>query len=106
MDEPGLDLDEWEGRWQELQDAIADDSEQALPEVVRLIDEMLRVGGYDLEEPVTAEGDDPEIRRSYLAARDVAAAVDRGDDVDAEDVEDALDDLRDVYDYLIADRAT
>jgi hypothetical protein len=36
----------------------------------------------------------------------VAAAVERGDAVDREDVDDALDDLREIYDYITEDRAT
>jgi hypothetical protein len=106
MGEPGFDLHEWNTRWQDLQDAIADDPGQALPEVVRLIAEMLGESGFDIDEPVTAEGDDPDIFRGYVAARDVAAAVDRGDAVDREDVDDALDDLRDIYDYITEDRAS
>jgi hypothetical protein len=104
MYEPGLDLHEWETRWQELQDAAAEDRVQTLPEIVRLVEQMLRDRGFELEEPVTAEGEDADIIRDYLAARELAEAAERGS-ADAEDVEVALEDLRDIYDYIVQDRA-
>jgi hypothetical protein len=104
MYEPGLDLHEWETRWQELQDAAAEDRVQTLPEIVRLVEQMLRDRGFELDEPVTAEGEDADIIRDYLAARELAGAVERGS-ADAEDVEVALENLRDIYDYIVQDRA-
>lgn len=104
MSEVGLDLHEWETRWQELQDAIADDPEQALPEVVSFVGEMLAEAGFDLDE-ITAEGDDPDIRRDYIAARELAKVVDQGN-AEREDVDAALEDLREIYEYIVEDRAT
>lgn len=101
MVEPGLDLHEWETRWQELQDAAAESPEEALPEIARFIEELLNERGYDLSEPVTAEGDDPEIIRDYFAAREVADA----DSPDPEDVADALESLGAIYTYIVEDRA-
>lgn len=37
MQEPGLDLHEWETRWQELQDLAADAPDETLPEIVRQV---------------------------------------------------------------------
>jgi hypothetical protein len=104
MSEVGLDLHEWETRWQELQDAIADDPEQALPEVVSFVGEMLAEAGFDLDE-VTAEGDDPDIRRDYIAARELATLVEQGN-AEREDVDAALEDLHEIYEYIAGDRAT
>jgi hypothetical protein len=104
MYEPGLDLHEWETRWAELQDAVADDPVQALPDVARLIEQMLRERGFQLDEPVTAEGEDADMIADYLAAREVARAAQEAQ-VDLEDVEVALDDLREIYDYITQDRA-
>jgi hypothetical protein len=42
--EPGLDLHEWETRWQELQDAAADAPDEALPEIV---EQMLVERGFE-----------------------------------------------------------
>jgi hypothetical protein len=104
MDEPGLDLHEWETRWQELQDAAADAPDEALPEFVRFIHQMMVERGFRLKEPVTAEGDDPDIIRDFLAARETSALVEAGK-AEPEDVEIALENLREIYEYLVADRA-
>ena len=104
MSEPGLDLHEWETRWQELQDAVAEDPALALPDVVRFIEQMLRERGFQLDEPVTEEGEDADIIRDYLAARELAVAAEVGS-VEPEDIEVALDDLREIYDYVAQDRA-
>jgi hypothetical protein len=102
MVEPGLDLHEWETRWQELQDLAADEPAETLPEIVRFVEQMLRERRIPLDEPVTAEGDDPEIIRDFLAARDVAEAL---DGADPEDISVALDNLREIYEYLVTERA-
>jgi hypothetical protein len=104
--EPGLDLHEWETRWQELQDAAADAPDETLPEIVRFVGEMLAARGFDLTEPVTAEGEDYDIVRDFLAAREIARAVEAGTDApEAADVAVALEDLGEIYDYLVTDRA-
>jgi hypothetical protein len=105
MVEPGFDLAEWEARWQQLQDGLADATpEETLPEVVTLVEEMLVGRSYQLDEPVTAEGEDADIVRAFSAAREVARLSEL-DEAEAEDVENALDDLGEIYRYLIADRA-
>jgi hypothetical protein len=96
VEEPGLDLHEWRTRWEELDEALA--------ETVRLIEEMLVERGFQLDEPITAEGEDPEIAKRFLSARETARLVDEGE-ADPEDVATAIDDLRGIYEYLISDRA-
>jgi hypothetical protein len=103
--EPGEDLYDWETRWAELQDEIAEDPERALPDAVDLVERMVREAGYDLDEPVTAEGEDLDVVRNLLAARQVAAAAERGD-VEPEDITTTLDDLQELYEYLIEGRGT
>jgi hypothetical protein len=105
MAEPGLDLHEWETRWSRLDDAAADEPTETLPQMVRLIQEMLEERGFDLHEPITAEGEEPELLRSFLAARELAQLLDEGIDVDPDGVADAIDDLRALHDYLVVDRA-
>jgi hypothetical protein len=102
--EPGLDLHEWETQWQQLQDESVDEPAQTLPEIVRLVGTMLRERGFQLEEPVTAEGDDVDIVRNFVAARELAAAAESGS-ADPEDVVVALEDLREIHDYITQDRA-
>jgi N-acetyl-anhydromuramyl-L-alanine amidase AmpD len=104
MTDPGLDLQEWDTRWTDLQDQAADSPEEALPEMVRLVQEMLTERGYDLENPVVEENEDPDITRSFLAAREIALAAETSK-VEAEDIQTAIEDLTDVYDYLVEDRA-
>ncbi len=104
MTDPGLDLHEWETRWSDLQDQAADAPDEALPEVVRLVQEMLLERGYDLENPVVAEADDPDIVRDFLAAREIARAAETTK-LEAEDIQTALDDLAEIHDYLVEDRA-
>jgi hypothetical protein len=101
--EPGLDLHEWETRWQELQELAADEPDHALPEIVRLIEQMLVERHYDLKNPVVMEGEDPDIVRDYLAAKEIATATEAGG-ADPEDVATALENLVEIHDYLVEDR--
>jgi hypothetical protein len=103
MTEPGLDLHEWETRWAELQEAVAEDPVEALAEMVRFVEQLLEGRGFQLDEPVTAEGVDPDVVRDFLAARDIAAAA---EDVgaDPDDVATGLADLQEIYDYVLNDR--
>ena len=104
MTEPGLDLHGWETRWAELQELAADTPDEALPEVVRLVEEMLTDRGYDLENPVVEEGEEAEIIRSFQAAREISRAAEKTP-LEREDLDAALEDLREIHDYLIEDRA-
>ena len=101
--EPGLDLHEWETRWQELQELAAEAPDETLPEIVRFVEQMLRERKYDLENPVVVEGEDPDIVKDFLASREIADAVEAGA-VEPEDVIVALENLREIYDYLVSDR--
>jgi hypothetical protein len=104
MVEPGLDLHEWETRWQELHDLAADEPEQTLPEIVRFVQQMLEERGYALDDPVVADGDDPDIVRVFRGARELARLVETGE-ATSEDVELALENLTEIYEYLLAERA-
>jgi hypothetical protein len=101
--EPGLDLHDWETRWQQLQDLAADSPSEVLPEIVRLAEQMLTERGYALEPPA-ADSEDPDLVRNFLAARDVALAVDAGS-ADPGDVAAALENLTEVHDFLVEGRA-
>lgn len=104
MVEPGLDLHEWQTRWQELQDLAVEEPDQTLPEIVRFVRQMLVERDFDLESPVVDEGE-RDIVSNYSAAADVAGRLEAGADVEPDDVQTALDDLRETYAYLVADRA-
>lgn len=104
MVEPGLDLHEWQTRWQELQDLAVEEPDQTLPEIVRFVRQMLVERDFDVERPVVDEGE-RDIVGNYSAAADVAGRLEAGADVEPDDVQTALDDLRETYAYLVADRA-
>jgi hypothetical protein len=104
MEEPGLDFHDWESRWHDLQETAADEPTEALPEIVRLVHEMLVERGYDVDDPLAAEGAEAEVVRQFVAARDLATVVERGEQVELEDVIEELDGLREVHDYLLQER--
>jgi hypothetical protein len=83
MNEPGLDLHEWETRWAELEEELADDPAGALPDACDLIEETL---GLD-----DVSG---ELETSFRAAREVADAIERGDSVAPGDIGAAVENLR------------
>jgi hypothetical protein len=90
MKEPGLDTHEWVSRWESLEPDLADAPSEALPEVGRLIDEML------------AEREtDPEIERELELAREVTARLDAGETVDPGDVGAAVAGYRAVYAEIV-----
>jgi hypothetical protein len=100
--EPGLDLHEWETRWQELQDLAAEAPAEAMPDIVRLIEQMLVERGYDLKNPVVMEGED--VLPDFLAARGLVAACQAGT-ASPGDIGAALENLTEIHDYLVEDRA-
>lgn len=83
MNEPGLDLHEWETRWAELEEELADDPAGALPDACDLIEETL---GLD-----DVSG---ELEMSFRAAREIADAIERGDSVAPGDIGAAVENLR------------
>jgi len=101
--EPGLDLHIWSSRFESIEDDLRDDAAGALPDLRRLVEEMLEERGYDLREPVTREGDDPEVIATYLSARDLALRAE-GDGVDPSDIGEAIEGFTSVYEYLVAER--
>jgi len=80
--EPGLDLHEWETRWAELEEALAEDPAGALPEACDVIQETLGLYVAD------------ELEVSFQAARDTADAIERGENVDPGDIGAAVQNLR------------
>ncbi|MGB2954037.1 MAG: hypothetical protein WBB74_11705 [Gaiellaceae bacterium] len=103
MQEPGLDRHEWETEFTSLEEDLHESPDQALPELADLVERMLIARGFDLGEPVTFEGDDRDVVADYLAARDIANLTERGD-ADPGDVAQAIQNLREVYDFLLAER--
>jgi hypothetical protein len=105
MTEPGLDLHEWATRWSELEEAAAEDAAGALPEMDRLIEEMLTERGIQLDEVVTEKGEDPELVRQFLAAREITRLADAGE-ADPGDVGAAFEGYRALYEHLSTERSS
>jgi hypothetical protein len=89
--EPGLDLHEWETRWAELEEELAEDPAGALSDACDLIEEML--GDTDWSD---------DLEKSFQAAREVADAIERDEDVDPGDVGAAIENLRGIREALRA----
>jgi hypothetical protein len=96
--EPGLDLHEWETRWQELEPLLEDDAASALPEACDFVERVLLESRIGLER---VGGENDELIASYEAARETADAVERGGTVDPGDVGAAIVNLRAVYEAVI-----
>jgi hypothetical protein len=103
MTDPGLDLHEWESQWAQLQEDAADSPEEALPEIVRLVEAMLTDRGFDLENPVVVEDESRDIVADFFAARDIARAAETTK-IDQEDIQTALEDLTEIHDFLVEER--
>jgi hypothetical protein len=81
--EPGLDLHEWETRWEELETALAEDPAGALVEACDAIEELI---------PVDDRQD--ELVGAYVAAREAADRIERGEEIDPGEIGNAIDELR------------
>jgi hypothetical protein len=92
MNDPGLELHEWETRWQELEESLADDPAGTLSEACDLVEETLLV-----------DDDRDEVAAAYRAARETADRIERGEDVDPGDVGAAIENLRSIHDALRVD---
>jgi len=105
MLEPGLDKHLWESWWQQFDEDLQTSPAEALPEFDGLIAQMLEARGYAIDDPVVREGDDRDVVADFLAAREIARAVEQGKEVDPEDIETAIENYRELYEFLIEDRA-
>jgi hypothetical protein len=107
MHEPGLNRHEWESELELLEEDLHTDPFDALPELADLVEEMLEQTGYDLDDPVAREGEEREIVAEYLAAREISDLVETGNDqLSPGDVAAAIDGLRSIAQYILAERAT
>ena len=106
MSEPGLDLHEWESEWASLEEEMGDSPETALPYVHELITRMLRERGIlDAGLAATAVADPDYVRTWQAGAELVQAADDPGADVEREDIVEAIENYRELFEALIAGRA-
>ena len=104
MQEPGLDRHEWETQWEQLQPLVEDSPAEALPELDRLVAEMLTERGFALDDPVAVGGDEPEVVADFRSAHEITRRVGAGVDDDPGDVAAAINNYRETYEFLIEDR--
>jgi len=105
--EPGLDRHEWESEMESLEEELVDSPAETLPELDELIFRMLEETGYDVSDPVARGGEEREVVSEYLAAHEIAQAVERGaDDLSPGDVAAAINGFRAIFDYIVSGRST
>jgi hypothetical protein len=88
--DPGLDLHEWETRWAELEESLAEDPATTLPLACDEIEELL--GVHERDSVLRAQ--DTELEAAYEAAREVADRYEQGLEVDPGDIGAAIENLR------------
>ena len=99
QNEPGLELHEWETRWQELEPLFEADPGGALPEACDFVEQTLRESEFD---PASTPSEPHELLSAYSAARETANRIERGEDVDPGDIGAAIEKVRSVYETLRA----
>ena len=101
MQEPGLDEHYWESEWEQLSPDLEESPVEAIPEVHRLITEMMEARGFELEEKEGEELSEPEITRAYMAAKEVKDEIESDDSFDLGNVPIAVEAYRDLYQDLL-----
>jgi hypothetical protein len=99
MVEPGLDLHDWETRWEQFLEDAEESPSEALSEMDGLLEEMLTSRGYQISEPVTLSGEEPEVIKQVLAAREITRLADGGE-ADPGDVADAIEGYRALFETI------
>jgi len=101
MLDPGLDRHDWESQWASLEDDIRESPREVLPELERLLAQMLEEAELD---PTAQPGDDePEILAEFRAGQELRRSAE-SDAGSAGDVAAAIEAFRLVYDTLIDER--
>ena len=107
MFEPGLNRHEWESEMASIDEDLHDDPAGALSELDNLVARMLQETGYDVDDPVVREGEEREVVAEFLAAREIKEAYERGsDELSPGDIAAAVNDYREIFDYLVASRSS
>jgi hypothetical protein len=101
MQEPGVDEHIWISEWEQLSPFLEESPVEAIPEVHRLITEMMEARGFELEEAEGEELKEPEITRAYIAAREVKDEIESAESLDLGDVPIAVEAYRELYQWLL-----
>jgi hypothetical protein len=100
--DPGADLHLWESAWASIAEDADGDPDAALSQYADLVRRMLGASGYAVDDPVVAQGDEPEVVRAYLAARETTERAELGA-ASRSEVMLALEDLGAIFDTLGAE---
>jgi hypothetical protein len=107
MYEPGLNRHEWESEMASIDEDLHDDPGGALAELDDLLVRMLKETGYDIDDAVAREGEEREIVSEFLAAREITQAYERGsEELSPGDIAAAINDYRELFDYLVSNRSS
>jgi hypothetical protein len=101
MQEPGVDEHIWISEWEQLSPLLEESPVEAIPEVHRLITEMMEARGFELDELEGEELKEPEITRAYIAAREIKDEIESEDSFDLGDVPVAVEAYRELYQELL-----
>ena len=96
--EPGADRHLWETEYEGLADPLRTDPAEALPELLGLVERMLRAVGY---ERVPGPADEPEVEAGVERAREVVQRREAGEVIDNDDAYQAAAELRELYQLLV-----
>lgn len=89
----------WETEYEGLADDLRTDPAEALPELLHLVERMLRAAGYD--EGVPGVPGEPEVSVVVARAREVVERREAGAAVDNDDAFQAAGELRSLYQRLL-----
>ena len=98
-DEPGADKHVWSTRYAALEDDLASEPTEALPDLLDLVEAMLSAAGYDLTTDAPTE--DPAVTASVARARELVERTEAGEDVRPDDALQAASSLRELYRTLL-----
>jgi hypothetical protein len=105
VQDPGLARHEWESEMASLEEDLETSPMEALPELDALVARMLDEAGYELHDPVARAGEEREVVAEYAAAHEIAEALERdAENISPGDVASAINGLRAIFDYLVAER--
>jgi uncharacterized membrane protein YccC len=105
MREPGLDRHEWESEWASLEEDFEEAPAASLRSVHDLMSRMLRERGILDQSFVANEGADPELIGPWTAAAELVRRLDDELDVEEDDIREALEDYRALFEALVVERA-
>ncbi len=105
VEEPGIDIDQWIGDYEAIDEDVHDDPAGALGELDDLVARMMVARGVALAERDGENATEIETTREFVNARAIARQIDAGEDVDPGDIAYAVNAYRELYEQLLASGA-